>query len=200
MSDLIAEKVLREHQQQLDADGVMVGVSRQALDEVLAALQTARDQLSACENEAAAWKADAAAEFLAHKATREVCEGALEPFGAIGARLGGYLSSCPDEKPYAPLATVLGDFRRAAAALTALRASPIPGGEDQREGWKDFTHGETALDFGSRYVFANPITREMGIYTAHQPPPAATHCIKLIDLLATIPPAAPASPSGTGGE
>ena len=30
-----AEKNLREHQQQLDADGVMVGVSRQALVEVL---------------------------------------------------------------------------------------------------------------------------------------------------------------------
>ena len=31
-----AEKQLREHQTQLDVDGVMVGVSRQALDEVLA--------------------------------------------------------------------------------------------------------------------------------------------------------------------
>ena len=33
-----AEKQLREHQQQLDADGIMVGVSRQALDETLAQL------------------------------------------------------------------------------------------------------------------------------------------------------------------
>ena len=40
---------LREHQQQLDADGIMVGVSRQALDEVL-------EYVSFMEMEQAAWR------------------------------------------------------------------------------------------------------------------------------------------------
>ena len=40
---------LREHQQQLDADGIMVGVSRQALDEVL-------EYVSFMEMEQAPWR------------------------------------------------------------------------------------------------------------------------------------------------
>jgi len=35
MSDLTAKEHLRNHQRQLDPDGIEVGVSRQALDEVL---------------------------------------------------------------------------------------------------------------------------------------------------------------------
>lgn len=44
MSDprVTAADVLHDHQQQLDMDGVMVGVSRQAVDEVLAELATLR--------------------------------------------------------------------------------------------------------------------------------------------------------------
>ena len=38
-----AEKQLREHQQQLDADGVMVGVSRQALVEFMAENKALRE-------------------------------------------------------------------------------------------------------------------------------------------------------------
>ena len=38
-----AEKQLREHQQQLDADGVMVGVSRQALAEFMAENKALRE-------------------------------------------------------------------------------------------------------------------------------------------------------------
>ena len=38
-----AEKQLREHQERLDFDGVMVGVSRQALDEVLTELTELRE-------------------------------------------------------------------------------------------------------------------------------------------------------------
>ena len=38
-----AEKQLREHQERLDFDGVMVGVSRQALDEVLTELAELRE-------------------------------------------------------------------------------------------------------------------------------------------------------------
>ena len=36
---------LRNNQQQLDQDGVMVGVSRQALDEVLAHIDAQRDEM-----------------------------------------------------------------------------------------------------------------------------------------------------------
>lgn len=49
--------------------------------------------------------------------------------------------------------------------------------------WLPYTRGYTALDFGSRYLFANPDTREIGLFWAHSPPPAATVCIKLADLL-----------------
>jgi len=42
-----AEKQLREHQQQLDADGVMVGVSRQALVEFMAENKALREELQA---------------------------------------------------------------------------------------------------------------------------------------------------------
>jgi|SRR5580704_5704731 hypothetical protein len=38
-----AVAALRDHQQQLDADGVMVGVSREAIDVVLSALARARE-------------------------------------------------------------------------------------------------------------------------------------------------------------
>ncbi len=49
MSDprVTAVDVLRDHQQQLDMDGVMVGVSRQAIDEVLTELATLRAQNAA---------------------------------------------------------------------------------------------------------------------------------------------------------
>ena len=46
-----AEKNLRECQRQLDADGVMVGVSRQALDEVLTELQRLRILLASAEDD-----------------------------------------------------------------------------------------------------------------------------------------------------
>ena len=39
-----AEKQLREHQQQLDWDGVMVGVSRQALAEFMAEVEALREE------------------------------------------------------------------------------------------------------------------------------------------------------------
>lgn len=42
-----AERQLRNHQEQLDADGVMVGVSRQAVDEVLAQVASLRGQVAA---------------------------------------------------------------------------------------------------------------------------------------------------------
>ena len=40
-----AEQNLRDHQTQLDMDGVMVGVSRQAIDEVLAEIERLRHTL-----------------------------------------------------------------------------------------------------------------------------------------------------------
>ena len=42
-----AENQLRNHQKQLDADGCMVGVSRQAVDEVLAEIERLRGELAA---------------------------------------------------------------------------------------------------------------------------------------------------------
>lgn len=41
-----AEQNLRDHQTQLDMDGVMVGVSRQAIDEVLAEIERLRAALA----------------------------------------------------------------------------------------------------------------------------------------------------------
>ena len=43
-----ASKQLQTHQEQLDADGCMVGVSRQAVEEVIDEWKEARDWLDAC--------------------------------------------------------------------------------------------------------------------------------------------------------
>ena len=66
MSDprVTAVDVLRDHQQQLDMDGVMVGVSRQAIDEVLTELATLRAQNAALQTVASA--AQIAAEELVY--------------------------------------------------------------------------------------------------------------------------------------
>lgn len=65
-----AEQNLRENQQQLDLDGIMVGVSRQALDEVLAELTRLRSGRAAALEEAAkvADREKAAAERILAKA------------------------------------------------------------------------------------------------------------------------------------
>lgn len=51
------------------------------------------------------------------------------------------------------------------------------------EGWRPFIKGETALDFGAKYLFANPETRELGLYYSHQAPDTATVCIKAAAIL-----------------
>ena len=47
-----ASEQLRSHQEQLDADGIMVGVSRQAVDETLAQYNALRNALKVLLNEA----------------------------------------------------------------------------------------------------------------------------------------------------
>ena len=47
-----ASEQLRTHQEQLDADGIMVGVSRQAVDETLAQYNALRNALKVLLNEA----------------------------------------------------------------------------------------------------------------------------------------------------
>jgi len=50
---------LRDHQQQLDMDGVMVGVSRQAVEEVLAELAKLREALEYISNPIVAMQKEA---------------------------------------------------------------------------------------------------------------------------------------------
>lgn len=60
-----AETALRNYQRQLDIDGVEVGVSRQALDEVLAELQAIRTaHAQGLQQENAAWQLQAQAQAL----------------------------------------------------------------------------------------------------------------------------------------
>lgn len=66
--------------------------------------------------------------------------------------------------------------------------------------WLPFKHGETPLAFGQRYLFADPQTRLCGVRWAHDPPPQATWCAKLLDLMATIPSHPAGLISDEGGE
>jgi hypothetical protein len=53
-----AENQLLNHQRQLDADGCMVGVSRQAIDEVLAEIERLRAALALCQRTGEVYKVD----------------------------------------------------------------------------------------------------------------------------------------------
>lgn len=71
-----AVDVLRDHQHQLDADGVMVGVSRQAIDEVLAereTLLTAVREMRSVLKQLNYWF-DADEEFLAAMSSDELAD------------------------------------------------------------------------------------------------------------------------------
>ena len=98
---------LRHHRRQLDADGIQVGVSRQALDETLArlaALETRNDDLRQFAEDAAKATLNTLAVSRRWCEVAQQCAGALEQVLAIG-----------DETP--PQASVaVFDFAEAALA------------------------------------------------------------------------------------
>lgn len=66
-NELECVRQLRSHQEQLDHDGIMVGVSRQALDETLAYMTDIQSRLFKMERDWSHWKAKAAEADVAEK-------------------------------------------------------------------------------------------------------------------------------------
>jgi len=114
-------------------------------------------------------RSESAAQELAAFLVQQVDE--PEPFSNMGARGHYWRDKCIE----------------AGRRLDPARWSFPAEARSARVGWQPFVHGETALDFGQQYAFADPATRRFGIRWAHQPEPEATWCISLRDLLASIP-------------
>lgn len=104
-----AEQNLRACQKQLDMDGVMVGVSRQALEETLAELDASR-------------------------AREAKLVEALRPLAVEAALREGEWSSVPDEAVLLTVQITMGDARRARAALAPYTPAEMPSDVHPQEG------------------------------------------------------------------